>query len=187
MNKHTLKFLAVLMLVFILAVPAGMAQAAPGNLLNNASFDTDANFNRLPDGWRALSVDMTMDGLTSADAKIGMAMEMHGNGMVKKQLSQTIFFEGSSCDQFRLSVWVAAEDVSGVGFVRAYVQFFNGGTLVDRLNMVMPTGTYGYTRFADTITLDDNFTRIIVHVSFKGMDGTVWFDEASLQYLGGCE
>jgi hypothetical protein len=178
------QILTVLAIAISLSAPGGMAQAAPVNLLQNASFDTDANRNDLPDGWKARSLDLTVDGLDSANAKNGFAMKMQGKPMVKKQLSQTIFFDGSEGDEFRFSAWAAGENIPGVAFFRARVQFYDGTTLVDYLSISFLHGTHAYEEYFSTITLTQPFDRIVVNLSYKAGKGTAWFDETNLEYLG---
>jgi uncharacterized repeat protein (TIGR01451 family) len=149
-------------------------------LLTNASFETDANHDKVPDGWAKGGTWVTADGQDCTTHHTGAcSLKLTGTNTIKS-LTFTKTKSGVAGDDFLFSVWRKAASVPAGATLDARIQVYSGTTLKATKTVTLPVGTYGFTQSSLPFTMTGTYTKLVVTLEYKGASGTLWFDDASL-------
>src|SRR3990172_4968338 len=152
-TARPMRFLwAFVLAAFAVALLAGSALAASGNLVKNGSFEKDSNGDGIPNLW-------DVNSLTSTDKRVcnqsyigSCSFRIVADGTVKT-LKQTAFGAGLLGDQFTISAWTKGKDIiNGGGAAQVVVQIDHtgGGTSFETLDL--PEGNSAWTHSEATVT-----------------------------------
>ena len=151
-------------------------------LLTNASFETDANHDHVPDGWVKAGTWVTgTDGQDCTVHHTGKcSIKFTGTNAIKS-LTFTINKTGAIGDDFLLSVWRRATSIPSGSTLDAKVTVYSGSTIKATKTITLPVGTYAtFTQSSLPFTMTTSYTKLVVTLEYKGASGTLWFDDASL-------
>ena len=163
-----------------LSLPVSGTGLAGTQLLTNASFETDANHDKVPDGWAKAGTWATSDGQDCTVHHTGKCALKFTGTKVTKSLTFTITKSGGSGNDFLLTLWRNAASVPSGSTLDANVKIYNGTTLVATKTVTLPVGTYAFTQSSLPFTMTASYTKLVVTLEFKANSGTLWFDDASL-------
>ena len=161
-------------------LPIGGKGLAGTQLLTNPSFETDANHDKVPDGWAKTGTWVAADGQDCSVHHTGACSLKFSGTNVLKSLTFTKTKSGVAGDDYLFTVWRHAASVPAGSTLDAHIQIYNGTTLVATKTVSLPVGTYGFTQSSLPFTMTTAYTKLVVTLEFKGASGTLWFDDASL-------
>ena len=149
-------------------------------LLTNASFETDANHDKVPDGWKKAGTWAAADGQDCTIHHTGNCSLKFSGTNAAKSMTFTITRTGVSGDDFLFSIWRHAASVPSGATLDATIQVYSGAILKTTKTVSLPSGTYAFTQSSLPFSMTSAYTKLVVTLEFKGASGTLWFDDASL-------
>ena len=163
------------------SLPVSGTGLAGTQLLTNTSFETDANHDHVPDGWKKAGTWVAgTDGQDCTVHHTGKCALKFTGTKVIKSITFTITKGGGSGDDFLLSVWRHATSIPSGSTVDATVKVYSGSTLKATKKVTLPAGTYVFTQSSLPFTMTTSYTKLVVTLEYKGASGTLWLDDASL-------
>jgi hypothetical protein len=170
----------VLLTAFAIAILAGSALAATGNLVKNGSFEKDSNGDGIPNKWVPGTLAPTDKRVCNQSSAGSCSFRMVGDGS-GKQLSQVIDVSGDASDEFTLSAWTRGKTiVLGAGAARVYVQFNHTGGGSNNNIVDIPAGTTTWTLRQLPAQATADFDSIYVSVYLGADSGKMWVDQVKL-------
>jgi hypothetical protein len=163
---------------------SGFLTTAPAacSVLKDTSFETDANHDKKPDGWKLSHFDAATDKRDCKQHKAGKcSLELAGNGS-QKTASQTFLRAGVGGDDLSFSLWSKANAVPVGSVYRLQVKFYNGSSLIGTKTMNFVPGTHGFQWVKGAFTAPGAYTKVVYTLTFKAASGTAWFDSAVLSW-----
>ena len=151
-------------------------------LLKNASFETDTNHDKKPDGWVMTGFNPLTDGRVCDVKKTGAcSFKLVGNQTLKTA-SQTILKTGLAGDDFSFGLLSKAAKVPAAATYRLTVAFYHGATLIGTQTLNFTKGTHTFTKVSGVFTAPGPYTKLVFKITYKAASGAVWFDPASLTW-----
>ena len=137
-------------------------------ILVNGGFEIAGDSSKLAASWTAKNLTTNDKRKCNKDGKPPVAQQgtcafqLKGDAGVKSALKQKPSLVGTAGDTFTLSGWVNAKKLGTGGSIVAKVKYADGtkGTI----NLAMPTGTYAYTKLANSLVLTGAPQKIVVQV-----------------------
>jgi hypothetical protein len=156
------------------------ALPAPCSVLQNASFETDADHNKKPDQWSFTKFSAATDKRDCSVHKSGScSLKLAGNGN-SKTATQTFVRSGDPGDVFSFSLWSKASVVPAGTLYRVQVKYYDGPALLSTTTKSFTAGTHGFKQVKGAATAPASYTRVVFKITFKAASGTAWFDVANL-------
>ena len=169
---------SLLLAAFVVAVLAGSALAAGGNLAKNSSFEKDSNGDGVPNNW-------TPADLTPSDKRVcnkayagACSFKMIGDGGTK-YMFQYPAISGGIGDEFTLKIWVLTKGlVLGGGNVTLYLEIgqTDGGFEYDSQNLA-PGSSGGWVLYTLNHTTIEAYDSSRIWIKFNPTSGKAWFDK----------
>ena len=178
--------LAALLCAFGAAALAGSALAATGNLVKNGSFEKDGNGDGIPNAWSGSA-------LTSGDKRVCNQSQagacsfkmVAASPYAFKNLNQCIGLTGTNAgDEYNFRAWTKGKglDLAG-GEATLYVDFYDGGIIIDSDYYSLPAGTSPWTLRQIPATAAADYDAICIALALDANAGKIWFDKVSLVYV----
>ena len=184
-NSHRVALSLLLLAALGMAVLAGSAMAAGGNLVKNGSFEKDSNGDGLPNGW------VYGQNIAPGDKRVcnqshsgACSFKMIGDANYK-WIYQDIATAGLQDDIFDFTAWVKGKEIvygSG-GVIRLAVEFHHtgGGSNVAQGDDISSAGTTPWTLHTlSGAPASEDFDSITVYLAFQADSGKLWFDKVKL-------
>ena len=184
-NSHRVALSLLLLAALGMAVLAGSAMAAGGNLVKNGSFEKDSNGDGLPNGW------VYGQNIAPGDKRVcnqshsgACSFKMIGDANYK-WIYQDIATSGLQDDIFDFTAWVKGKEIvygSG-GVIRLAVEFHHtgGGSNVAQGDDISSAGTTPWTLHTlSGAPASEDFDSITVYLAFQADSGKLWFDKVKL-------
>jgi hypothetical protein len=152
-----------------------------GELLRNGGFETGRPNNpRLPTRWEVVGQFTDTDRLRCRGAHSGLCVfRFAASSPNSRTLQQVINAPNlSGSNTLTITGQVSAANLTGNARIRVVVTYSTG---VQRSNIVIPNGSYGYQPFSQTITLTGVPTQIKVMIQPRGSTGRFDLDTLSLR------
>lgn len=153
----------------------------PTNLLQNSSFEVDADNNGIPDGWSPSNL-VTGDGRSADFAKEGSySLKITGENTKLKSVKQRIPVSGNAGDTFTFSGWNKTEGASTTGRCILGIIYFNN---VDGSRqagyMRFARNIHDWTQLSTNFTANKNFSSIDIAIGYFYQTGAGYFDDFKL-------
>lgn len=153
------------------------------NLLDNSSFERDANADNYPDNWDRGALT-TSDVKDSAEKHIGsFSYKITGQSGVNKSIKQRINISGDANTKLTLSGWSKQSGASPSGgnyLMQVAIHYTSGSTDWDNANTFSKTAS-GWQHVAAVVNPTAAFDWIEVYYYYYNQTGTAWFDAPRLE------
>ena len=184
-SKHSSKpgaraILVLLLVALAMAMLAGSALAAGGNLVKNASFEGGTHSIGIPNHWDDFSIVIDPKRVCNQSyvGECSLKVFMDGN---EKLLQQLIFVGGNDGDTFKLDFWVKRKElVWGSGSLRIGFFFHRPDTSVEPYFYYLNAGTVTWTHFVYFPSATQDFDYMYIHILSDADSGKAWFDKVRL-------
>lgn len=165
----------------------GIASPAYGGLVNNGSFETNLDADRIPDLWiwGRTTQPTSLEGIVcdenhlDGNCSLGLA-----GGLFSKVVSQKISITGDRKTGLTLEVFSKADNARGPGRYAVKVEFYNKGKRVARSIFNFKGGTHDFQRIAKNIKSNRAYDEIVVSLIYNKAIGMAWFDNVTLKVTG---
>ncbi|MGH2543563.1 MAG: hypothetical protein ACRDIB_12230, partial [Ardenticatenaceae bacterium] len=159
---------------------AGSLEASWMNLLANASFETDANSDGIPDGWSSVGLGPN-DRMTNGTAHEGtFSFQMLGVQGGSKVLYQRVNLSGAAGERFVVRGWSKSQGATATGAYGLLLRiFYTDGTSSTNL-VSFSSGTHNWQPVQRQAIASTDFNRVAVFVLYSNQAGAAWFDNLSL-------
>jgi hypothetical protein len=172
---------AVLLASMALAIVAGSALAASGNLVKNGSFEKDNDHDGIPNGWTGVNLTLADKRVCNQSKAGSCSFKAVGDG-TDKVLIQDIAASGLANDQLTLSAWTKGKNiVLGAGVSRLVFRFNYTDFTDEYVNFNIPAGTTAWTLRQQPLQATKDFASISIFIPELSADsGKLWVDKVSL-------
>jgi len=171
--------LTVLMLgALILAVLAGSAFAAGGNLVANGSFEKDSNGDGMPNNWADNGSSGPIPRRNCKQSYAGSCSLKFAFDDLNKFVEQNIASGGNSYESYKLTFWVKTKQVVAAGgVIRIDLKLLPSGGY----NYIyVPEGSATWTKYSITLESTADFTSTYIELLANPQSGKAWFDKVKL-------
>jgi RHS repeat-associated protein len=160
------------------------------NLIDNSSFERDANADKIPDGWTTsgnLSVNDGMDqNVNAGDDKVysgKYSFKITGESTKSKYIAQHINFSGDAASKFTLSGWSkqSGANVSGGSYALQVAINYTDNTVDWSFANDFSKTAGEWQHVAAVVNPTKPFNSIDVYYYYYQQLGTAWFDSMRLE------
>jgi hypothetical protein len=151
-------------------------------VVRNFSFELDGDKDGVPNNWTRISND-NKDARVCLSAKSGScSFRFKGDSAgPADQLYQSLINKtltkggGNKDDVITLTFWARTKNLASTAYVQVAV-YDAGSAAVDSIVYYLPVGSYGWTKFSDSLTVAyDSYDDLQVLLYFQGEEGEVLF------------